>query len=498
MSKYNNTESQYIEAMIAQAQNRFCAYNLLVHNAGRTESWKLSKFHRYLCDAVQEFVERPTDKPYEILIINTPPQHGKSMTITETLPSWYLGRHPDARTMIVCYSEDFAQKFGKRNKEKLSEFGEIFGVGLSKTTRSNTEWELDNNRGGMISRGFGSGLAGQKGNLIIMDDPFKTKAEAFSEARRNAIYDEWTHSVKTRTHPATKIILIMTRWHEDDLAGRIMSEELDCQVINLPCECDSEDDLLGRDIGDALCPEMGKDKAWMDTFKKSFMNSEGSTAWNAMFQGKPVAEGGNIIKKNWWQFYDLTEAFLRGLDEIAMSVDATFKDTGDKVAIEVWGRKDANFYLIDLINEQLDFPETMSAIIGMKGQYPKIRQIFVEDKANGSAVIAMLKSKIVGITAVEPYGGKISRVQEITFVIESGNVFLPKNKHFIKEFMAQCSAFPSGKHDDMVDAMSQLLSRMVFKKTYRETPKKNRLEDFFKTKNKTVTHTGKGEQINVV
>lgn len=498
MSKHNNTENEYIEAIIAQAQNRLCAYELVVHNTGKTESWKLSKFHRYLCDTVEEFVERPTDKPYEILIINTPPQHGKSMTITETLPSWYLGRHQDKRAMVLCYSEDFAQKFGRRNKEKLAEFGEIFGVELSKTTRSNTEWELDNNTGGMISRGFGSGLAGQKGNLIIMDDPFKTKADAFSESKRNAIYDEWTHSVKTRTHPATKIILIMTRWHEDDLAGRIMLEEEDCEVINLPCECDSEDDLLGRQLGDSLCPEMGKDKKWMETFKKSFMNSEGSTAWNAMFQGKPVAEGGNIIKRDWWQYYEKTEAFVKSLDEIAMSVDATFKDTGDKVAIEVWGRKDAQFYLLDLINEQLDFPQTLSAIIGMKGEYPKIRQIFVEDKANGSAVIAMLKSKIAGIIAVEPFGGKISRVQEITPVIESGNVFLPNNKHFVKEFVAQCSAFPSGKHDDMVDAMSQLLSRMVFKKTWREPIKKNKLEDFFKNKKQPTSKYGKGERINVV
>jgi predicted phage terminase large subunit-like protein len=280
------------------------------------------------------------------------------------------------------------------------------------------------------------------------------------------------------------------------LAGRLIREE-DCKVINLPAECDSADDLLGREIGDALCPEMGKDKVWLQSFKESFMRSEGSSTWYSMFQGNPISEGGNIIKKDWWKYYTLTDDFLKSLDELVMSVDATFKDTGDYVSIQCWGRKGNFFYLVDLINEQLDFPKTVSAIMGMKGMFPKIRQIYVEDKANGSAVIAILKKEVVGIVAVEPIGGKISRVNAVAPAIESGNVYLPENKHFVKDFINQCSAFPNGKHDDMVDSMSQALSKLIFKKTYAEKTRGNTMMDFFKVKPKS-TSTGKGEKINVV
>lgn len=237
MTQKNSTNKtgrpRYDDALFKQAQVRYAAYNLLVHNAGKTEGWKATPFHTYLCDEVQRFVERPSNKPYEILIVSTPPQHGKSVSITETLPSWYLGHHPENQVIAVSYNTDFAQRFGKRNKEKITEFGDkVFGVSLDPSSKASHEWELTTG-GGMKSVGFGGSITGRKGNLIIIDDPIKSAAEAKSETYRNKIWDEWTSSVKTRTHPGSKIIVIMTRWHDDDLAGRIILSE-DCQVINLP------------------------------------------------------------------------------------------------------------------------------------------------------------------------------------------------------------------------------------------------------------------------
>ena len=479
------------QVLEAQAQNSFLAYSILVHNAGKNDAWIPTKFHTYLTRTVQEFIETRSEKPYDILIINTPPQHGKSLTITETLPSWYLGKNPEHRAITVCYNEDFAQKFGRRNKEKVRDFGYLFNIGLSSSTKSNAEWELDNEVGGMICRGVKSGIAGQKGNLIIIDDPIKNKEDAYSESYREAVYDEWAHSIKTRTHPGTKVILIMTRWHDDDLAGRMMKEE-DCQVINLPCECEVDCDVLGRHVGDSLCPEIGKDNKWLTKFKSSYIKGEGSSAWYALFQGNPQIEGGNLIKKEWWQTYTLTPDFPKECDELLMSVDASFKDTNDPVAITVWGRKKEFYYLIDLVNDHLNFLATIETIKGLKNSYPQIKNILVEDRANGSAIIAQLRSQIPGIIPIEPFGGKIARVQQVSFAIESGNVFLP-NRPWVKEFIAQCSAFPNSRHDDMVDSMSQALSRMVFRHTREK--KQEKPFDYFRMMKKKEK---RGEVVNVV
>lgn len=488
-----------IDILYKQAQTDFTAYNLCVHNIGSTARWKASPFHHLLCQRVQRFIERESDAPYDILVINTPPQHGKSMTVTETLPSWYLGKYPENWVLEVSYNTEFAQRFGKRNKEKVEQFGgDIFGIELSKSTRGAEEWELSNNVGGMKSCGFNGGITGRKGNLIIIDDPVKSASEARSESYRNKIRNSWYQDIRTRTHPGSKIIVIMTRWHEEDLAGIMIDEETRIEVLNLPCECEEENDPLRRQIGDALCPEMGKDNKWLAEFKESYVSGQGIGAWYAMFQGRPVTEGGNIIKASWWKYYTLTQEFIDRCDELVMSVDAAFKDTGDPVAITVWGKKGADMYLIDLVNDRLDFTSTVKAIKGLKVIYPKIRQILIEDKANGSAIVSTLRSEIVGVIPIEPLGGKVARVNNVAYVIESGNVYLPDNKFFVKEFVMQCSAFPNGKHDDMVDSMSQALSRMV--KHRHNEPKKvtPNIMDFFQKKPKTGDRVGKGEKVNVI
>lgn len=230
--------------------------------------WKLARAVKFICNSVQKFIETDTGNAYDILIISTPPQHGKSMTITETLPSWFLGKNPFERVIEISYNEDFAQKFGRRNKEKVEQFGNIFGIELSKTTSSSTEWELSNGVGGMKSRGVLSGVTGNPCKLMIIDDPVKNRQEADSETIRQRLKDEWRDSYKTRLAAGAKIIIIMTRWHVDDLAGYILETEDNVTYINLPCEAE-ENDILGRKIGEALAPEIGKDNKWLAQFKKA-------------------------------------------------------------------------------------------------------------------------------------------------------------------------------------------------------------------------------------
>lgn len=452
-----------VETYRAVLQTDYCEYVKYVHQG----SWKKTPFHRFLCKYVQNFVERPTDKPYEILVIATPPQHGKSQSITETLPSWYLGRNPKNHVIEISYNEDFAIKFGRRNRRKIEEFGDdIFGLALAKDNNRAVEFETTEH-GGMISRGVGTGVTGQPANLMIIDDPIKNKKEAFSKSRRDLIYEEWLMSFKTRLAPHAKVIVIMTRWHEDDLAGRLLDEEENIKLMRFPCECEEEDSViekaLGRKIGDALCPEIGKDNNWLSEYKKGLVSKEGSMTWNALFQGRPTAMEGNVIERDWWVYYDELP------DELAtyvMSVDASFKDDdqSDYVAIQVWGKVKHEIYLIDAVKKHLNFPDTIMEIRRLRGMYPECKTTLIEDRANGSAIITMLRREMTGIIAVQPLGSKMSRVQAVLGAIESGNVHLPKNKRFVGDFVEECSSFPNAAHDDQVDCMSQALNRLIYQR----------------------------------
>lgn len=501
MKERINSQDVYLK----RVQTDYKAYCFHVFNHGKLEegetlAWVPSKFHVFLCDTVQEFIERKTDKPYEILILSTPPQHGKSKTVTETLPSFYLGKHPTHRVIEISYNETFASTFGKRNKEKINQFGNIFGISLSKDSKSSTEFELSNNIGGMISRGVLSGVTGKSCNLMIIDDPIKNSEDADSESYRNKLFDEWNHSFLTRLAPGAKVIVIQTRWHEDDLAGKLIEVEENCQIINLPMEAE-ENDPMGREVGDPLCPEMGRDYDFMQNLKENLHKTQsGIRTWNALYQGRPTSLEGNILKREWWNYYQANDYVNKRLqlDLLIMSVDATFKDNdnNDYVAIEVWGKKEANMYLIDLINEHMDFSTTLKAIKGMKAIYPRIGAILVEDKANGSAIIQVLRSQIPGIIGVLPVGGKEARVNSVSFAIEAGNCYLPSDRAFTAMFIDQCASFPNGKHDDMVDSMSQALGRLIFSQTPGSLPEKPKSDWHLNKPHKR--GVGKGDTIHVI
>lgn len=456
-------------------QTDYLEYVYHVHQG----SWKKTPFHRLLCRYVQNFVERETEKPYEILVIATPPQHGKSQSITETLPSWYLGKHPDRNVIEISYNEEFAIKFGRSNRRKINEYGEdIFGVHIAKDNNKAVEFEIAEHGGGMSSSGVGTGVTGRRCNLMIIDDPVKNKREAYSKSRRDLIYSEWQMSFKTRLAPHSKVILIMTRWHEDDLAGRLLQEEENIKLLRFPCECEEENDLLGRHIGDALCPEIGKGNAWLKEYKKGFVSLEGSMTWNALFQGRPTAMEGNIIERDWWDEYEE----LPAINTWVMSVDAAFKDEeqSDFVAIQVWGKTGADIYLIDAVKKHLSFPDTIVEIRRLRAMYPECKTTLIEDRANGSAIIRMLRYEMSGVIAVQPIGSKMSRVQAILGAIESGNVHLPKNKRFTGDFIEECSAFPNAAHDDQVDAMSQALNRLIYQRGQgRPKKQKNYFDEMF-------------------
>lgn len=417
---------------------------------------------KLVCSTVQQFLESNTGNPYDILIVTMPPQHGKSMNLTETLPSWYLGKYPDNSVIEVSYNDIFAERFGLLNRRKIDEYGKgLFGVQISRDSRSKSDFELAHGyRGSMRSRGVKAGITGNPCHLMIIDDPIRNREEADSPTMRQKMIAGWMDNMKSRFAAGAKVILILTRWHEEDLAGWLIANDPYVQVLRLPCECDSKDDPLGRSIGQALCPEIGKGDKWLEGFKRSMVRTEGNRSWNALYQGRPSSEQGNLIHRDWWQWYDEAPAMAQQI----LSIDASFKgnEDNDFVAIQCWGKRDADAYWLDGYKKHMDFPQTLKAVREMARKWPQARPIYIEDKANGSAVISMLKHEIPGIVAVNPEGGKIARVNAIAGFIEAGNVHLPKNDREAEDLAESCAVFPMGAHDDDVDAMSQALNKLYF------------------------------------
>lgn len=425
------------------------------------KGWKRTRLSEFLAQRVQAFLEADTGHAYDVLLIETPPQHGKSTAVTETLPSWYLGRWPDRRVIVAGYSDDFAERFCRRNREKLQAFGQdLFGVAIGKVNRA-AEFELAGCRGRMIARGILSGITGNPAELLIVDDPIKTRQEADSQTIRDRIWEEWQNSLKSRFAAGAKVIVIMTPWHEDDLAARILKQEPHVELLRLPVEAEPGD-LLGRRPGEPLCPELGKDGRWLRDFKHSYLDDPrgGARAWTALYQCSPRTEGGNLVRRRWWRRYK--PRALPPMATTVISVDAAFKggESNDFVAITVWGKAGMDYYLLDCLNRHLDFPGTLQAIRAMHGLYPQAMAVLIEDKANGSAVIQTLQRELFCIP-VDPKGGKTARVHAVSPAIEAGHVFVPEGGGWVEEFLDQWTAFPAGRHDDMVDSSTQALSWLL-------------------------------------
>jgi predicted phage terminase large subunit-like protein len=431
------------------AKNDYAFYCEYTHHG----NYKVAKHHQLICNALER-IEKGSLKR---LMIFMPPRHGKSQTVSETFPSWFIGRDPKRRVIATSYGDTLSRQFGRKNRAKLEEFGrDIFGVELAKDNNQTTNFSIAGNTGGALFSGLGGSLTGHGAHLLIADDLFKNRMEANSSVYRDRIYDEYRNSMLTRLTSDGAVIIINTRWHEDDLCGRILKEEADkWEVISLPAEAE-ENDALGRNIGDPLWSEQGFDKAWIDETKRSV----GSQSWNALYQQRPSAMEGNIIKRSWFQFYKQAPTF----EEQIISVDATFKDKADTdfCVLQVWGRKGADKYLLDQVRERMGFTSTVTAIRTLNAKHPKAHTKLIEDKANGSAIIDFLKHEISGLIPVEPQGGKVARAYAVQPTIEAGNVFIPDPTlaPWVHDFIEECASFPNGAHDDQVDCMTQALNRL--------------------------------------
>lgn len=454
----------------------------------------MTKFHRYLCNEIQVFLETPTDKAMDILLLSVPPRHGKSFTVTETLPSWFLGKNPDSNVIIASYEGTFAESFSRRNRDKFNDYAtDVFGVKPNDKVQGVALWETADG-GRCRAAGLKGGITGFGAELFIIDDPIKNKEAAESEAIIAKLHDEMGPSVQSRIHPGGKLIVIQTRWVENDIVGFIEKNwnEFVWKTINLPCECEEpESDPLGRQLGDSLMgehlgdldlpPRIRNDNKWLKSKKTLVLAGEGERTWNALYQGHPSAQNGNLFIENWWQLYSRANINITDFDFTILSIDATFKktETTDMVAMELWGLRQNHAYLYKLVNKRMGFVETVNRIRKFVKDFPGIDQLIIEDKANGSAIIDTLHyiDGMPPTIGVNPLGGKYSRAQAVSPFVATGAVHIPND--FTAEesreiewdgpeilaphqrFILQHSRFPFAKHDDMVDSTTQALARLI-------------------------------------
>lgn len=438
-------------AEIELANRSYIDYCKMVHHHRYKEAR-----HNLLIANTLEKVERGELKR---LIITMPPRHGKSMTVSETFPSYFIGKNPHRRVIEVSYSDSLARKFGRKNKQKIFEFGKsLFNLTLARGNTSNTNWGIEDHDGGMIASGIGGSITGEGADLLIIDDPIKNRKEADSITYRNSVWDEWENTLLTRLHPNGSIIIIMTRWHEDDLVGRLLEKEKEKWfLLNLPAIAEKNNDLLNRNVGQSLWPEHGFNEEWAKDKKIEV----GSRTWSALYQQRPAPSEGSIFKREWWNYYKQAPSKF---DEIIQSWDCTFKDGDDTdyVVGQVWGRIGADKYLLDQVRGQMSITSTMSAIENLSYKWPRARAKLIEDKANGPAVISMLRRKVSGLIPINPQGGKVVRAQAISPDVEAGNVYIPHSSiaPWINDYVEEFASFPNGMNDDQVDSTSQALNRL--------------------------------------
>lgn len=434
-------------------------------------SYSMGWVHQEICGQLDAFLQAVREKKSPRLIITMPPRSGKSELVSRRFPAYAFGRDPDIQIIATSYGSDLSARFNRDVQRIIDD--DAYRQVFPETTLSGKNVKLDvhgsyirtsdlfeivGHKGAYRSTGVGGGITGQGADILIIDDPVKDRASANSATIRESTWDWYTSTAYTRLSPGGGVIVMCTRWHTDDLVGRLIAkmqsgEGDQWHVINYPAI--AEEDETHRKIGEALHPE----RYPLDVLLQ-IRKAVGERDWQALYQQHPVPDGGGLFKSEWIQHWDkLPERF----DSAVISWDMTFKDsdTSDFVVGQVWGKKDGCFYLVDQFRGRWDFVKTLEMFIAAAKKYPRVTRKLVEDKANGSAIISTLKRKVSGIIPITPKESKEARASAVTTLWEARNVFLPPPDRYpwvAEEFIPELLSFPSGAHDDQIDSMTQALS----------------------------------------
>lgn len=384
------------------------------------------------------------------IIINAPPRHGKTESVSHWLPTWYIDTWPHRRVILTSNTADLAVELSGRIRDELETNPLCLSV-PRKDSRSREMWRTMQS-GGVKAAGAGGTIIGRGADLFIIDDPHKDIHEALSPTARKKIIEWFNGTAYHRLEPNGSIVVIQTRWHEGDLSGYLINEhDDDWTVFRYPALAEDDDDILGRSIGEPLCPERFSAEAIES--KKAM----GSYLFAGLYQQRPAPLEGGMVKAQWFRYWS---SLPDNLDEWIQSWDLTFKETGTSYVVgQVWARKSADYYLVDQIRGKMGFNDQVKAMISMSQKWPRAVTKIIEDAADAQAVKATLERDISGIILTPAKGSKEANLAAVVGVIESGNVFLPNAAEWLGDFLAEVTTFPAANNDDQVDAMSHGLQR---------------------------------------
>jgi len=423
---------------------------------------KPAKHHELIIDKL-EAVERGDIKR---LMLIFPPGSAKSTYSSQEFPPWYVGRNPGKNIIACSHTYDLAERFGRKARNIVAgqEFKNVFETTISADSAAAGQWETT--RGSeYFAAGVGGSITGRRADVGLIDDPVKSKEAAESEREREKAWDWYINDFETRLKPDAAQIVIQTRWHEDDLAGRILQRDGDLwTVIRVPMECDSLSDPLGRALGERLWPEWFTDEM-VSQAKKNVRT------WNALYQGNPVPEEGNFFKKDWFIEYgpdDLPSTLYYFMAcDYAVTDSKDGKDP-DFTEMCVYGIDyEGDIWIIDWyygqvesdvwIDKQCDFilqygPQTCFAETGQirRATEPALKKRMEVRKAwSHLEYLPTIHNKAVSATGAKG-------------MASAGKFKVPRHKPWMSHVMAQWMQFPAGRHDDAVDILSLIARGLDF------------------------------------
>lgn len=435
------------------------------------EGW----FNRIIAKELQQFYFDVMAGKQPRLIIQAPPRSGKSELFSRRFPAWAFGQNPNLQIIAASYSTDLASRMN-RDVQRIIDSEEYQGV-FPETTlngkniatvsgqslRNSEIFEIVGHAGAYRSAGVGAGITGMGADIGIIDDPVKDAKEANSQTIRDAVWDWYTTTFYTRLSPKSGILLGMTRWHEDDLAGRLLREMGNdgdqWRIVSFPAIAEEDEEY--RNEGEALHPER-YDLERLTKIKKAV----GSQAWNALYQQRPSSKGGDIIKGAWFKRYSV----LPRMKRIIITADTAqkTKQHNDYSVLFVAGvGHDGGVYVLDLIRGKWEAPELEQKVSDVWNKYRSmpVHKVYIEDKSSGTSLIQNIQRKQrIPIEGVQVDTDKYTRVLGVQGYIESGYIYLPNDAEWIEDFIKECEAFTatdSHKHDDQVDAMVMAITELM-------------------------------------
>jgi predicted phage terminase large subunit-like protein len=442
-------------------------------------------------DAIADHLQAVSEGRISRLLITMPPGHAKSLIVSVLWPGWQWIRNPKWRGIFTSYSSELATRDSVRCRSLLESdwYRQTFQPRWALSgVQNQKDWFENDATGFRMALGVGGKGTGFRGDCLVVDDPLNAKSQ-YSDVALDEVIFWFDQVMSTRLNDPTtgSIVIIMQRLSEKDLAAHVLRRG-GYEHLNLPTEFEPEHrcttSVLNwqdprQNESELLFPQLFPAEAI-----RQAKISLGSRGFAAQHQQRPAPAEGGIFKRDWWRFWtpgqnlpavrcrdadnEEHEAIVVTLpdfvDEIVQSWDCSFKnsDTSDYVAGLVLARKGPDIYILDQKHARLDFAGTLRAIREMTRKWPGALPKLIEDAANGPAVIQSLCHELPGIIAVRPLGGKIARANAVSPRIEAGNVYLPHPAlaEWVADLIEECAAFPNGRNDDRVDALTQALSRL--------------------------------------